>query len=102
MKAPLLLSLALLAVPSVASAKHLYLADYEAPEQQCHEAGEAAYQLAAARGHGSPDVPSLRAQELCLWKAYRNHLIASRSVTLNDLVDFDHAGDSFIVEAGWN
>ena len=92
-----LLSLALLALPSVASARP-FDAPYVEPEQLCHDAGEAAYRLAEARGEGSPDVWGDRAQAFCLWQAWRNHLIASRSVSLNELVAFDHDGDSWLYE----
>lgn len=79
-----LLSLALLALPSVASAS-----PYETPEAYCHDVAEAAYQLAVARGDGLPDATYERVQTDCDWQAYRAHLIASRSVSLNELVAFD-------------
>jgi len=102
LKPSLLLSFALLALPSVASARPYDPATYVEPEQQCHDAGEAAYRLAEARGDGSPDVPADRAQAMCLWTAYRNHLIASRHATLDQLIALDQDGESFFVEAGWN
>lgn len=98
----LLTALALLALPSVASARPYDPANYVEPEQQCHDAGEAAYRLAEARGEGSPDVWGDRAQAFCLWTAWRNHLIASHGVTLDELIAFDQDGQSFFVEAGWN
>jgi len=97
MKSPLLLALALLAMPAVASA-----APYEVPEAFCHDSAEAAYLRAVARGDALPDTAYERAQALCEWQAWRNHLIASRSVNLNELVAFDQDDQSFFVEAGWN
>ena len=88
-----LLSLALLALPGVASA-----APYEAPEAYCHDLAEAAYQRALAQGDGLPDATYERVQANCDWQAYRAHLIASRSVSLNELVAFDHDGDSWLYE----
>ena len=92
-----LLSLALLALPSVASA-----APYEAPEVYCHAMAESAYQRAVALGDGLPDASYNRVQANCLYQDYRAHLFTTPSVSLNDLVAFDQDGDSFNVEAGWN
>ena len=93
MKRTLLLSLALLALPSVASA-----APYEAPDAYCHDAAEAAYQRALARGDGLPDATYERVQANCEWQAYRAHLLADPAASLNDLIAFDHDGDSWLYE----
>lgn len=92
----LLLSLALLALPSVASA-----APYEAPEAFCHDLAEAAYQRVVAQGASLPDATYERVQANCEYTAWRAHLAADRSVSLNELVAFDQDGESFNVEAGW-
>lgn len=98
MKRPsFLLSLVLLALPSVASA-----APYEAPEVYCHAMAESAYQRAVALGDGLPDASYNRAQALCLWQDYRAYLFTTPAVSLNELVAFDQDGESFNVEAGWN
>jgi len=91
-----LLSLALLALPSVASASPRD--GYVEPVELCRNLAEAAYQLAVAQGDGLPDGPYERAMANCDYRAYRAHLIASRSVSLNELVAFDHDGDSWLFE----
>lgn len=94
MKRPsLLLSLAILALPSVATAQA-----YEAPEAYCHDAAEAAYQLAIAQGDGLPDAVSNRVQANCDYQAFRAHLVASHTVSLNELIAFDHDGESWLLE----
>jgi len=97
MKPSFLLSLALLALPSVASA-----APYEAPEVYCHDMAESAYQLAVTLADGLPDVAYNRAMALCDWQAYRAHLFATPAVPLNELIAFDQDDQTFFVEAGWN
>lgn len=97
MKRPsLLLSLALLALPSVASASPRD--GYVEPVQLCHDLAESAYQLAVAMGDGLPDGPYERAMANCEFRAYRAHLFATPSVPLNDLIEFDHDGDSWLFE----
>lgn len=96
MKTSLLVALALLGTPAVASA-----APYEAPEAYCHDRAESAYQLAIALGDGLPDTIYNRVYALCDWEAYRAHLFATPQVSLNELVAFDQNGESFDVEAGW-
>jgi len=92
----LLTALALLALPSVASASPRD--GYVEPVELCRDLAEAAYQLAVAQGNGLPDGPYERAMANCDYRAYRAHLIASRSVSLNELVAFDHDGDSWLFE----
>jgi hypothetical protein len=90
MKRPsLLLSLALLALPSVASARA-----YEAPDAYCHDLAEAAYQAAVARGDGLPDGAYSQTQSDCDAAAYRWHLLTDPSVRLNDLIAFDQESDT--------
>lgn len=93
---PLLVTLALLALPVVASAR-----PFEAPEAYCHDRAEAAYQLAVALGDGLPDATYNRVQATCLYFAERDHLIADPAVSLSELVAFDQDGPTFFVEAGW-
>ena len=81
---PLLVALALLACPAVASA-----APYEAPEAYCHDRAESAYQLAITLGDGLPDATYERVWADCDREAYRAHLFASPQVSLNELVAFD-------------
>lgn len=83
---------ALLVLPCVCSAA------YEEPAQLCHDLAEGAYQVAKTRGDGLPDATYERVQANCEYTAWRAHLVADSSVSLNELVAFDHDGDSWLYE----
>lgn len=87
---------ALLSLPCVCSA-----VEYEEPAQFCHDMAWAAYDLAAAQGADFPDDTYERVQAKCDHDAYRAHLLADSSVSLNEVIAFDQDGQSFFVEAGW-
>ena len=75
---------ALLSLPCVCAA-----AEYEEPTQYCHNTAEAAYLQAVAQGDALPDTMYNRVQDNCLTDAYRDYLVATPSVSLNELIAFD-------------
>lgn len=79
---------ALMAMPCVCAALP---AGYEPPDALCHDQAESAYQLATARGDGLPDGAYEEELASCQYFALRAHMVASPSVSLRELVEFDWA-----------